>query len=248
MQNYCPYCGQIHPDDFKFCPSTGKAIKGNYCEISEQNSEFQNQTGRTISHESVLEHYVMPPAIPEYFNIKLKNQEIKMILIPENKELKIASFYISETPITMEQYREVSNIPVDFIDYLERFHSGKYKDFTIAPAYTVKCMLDFFTSWKAPITITLPGRDQWLHIVQNHINQIKWYQPAEYMGDVSWNMMEWEVVDYESHDIYCLLGVSKTDGELVIKGNNFTAGEQRDNIAFRIMCSVDDAKLYIKSK
>lgn len=248
MQNFCPYCGQIHPEDFKFCPCTGKAIKDNHSEASEQNSKIQNQTGNTVSHKSGLEYYVMPPANPECFKIKLKDQKIKMILIPENKESGITSFYISETPITMEQYREVSNIPADFLDYLEQFHSGKYKDYTIAPAYTVKCMLDFFTSWEAPISVTLPSREQWLHLVQNHIDRIKWYQPSEYTGGVSWNMMEWEVVDYEACDIYCLLGVYRMDGKLLIKGNNFRAGEQRDNITFRIVCSVDDAKRYTKNK
>lgn len=104
-------------------------------------------------------------------------------------------------------------------------------------------MLDFFTSWKAPISVSLPEREQWLHLVQNHINRVKWYQPSEFIGGVSWNMMEWEVVNYEACNIYCLLGIARNEEELIIKGNNFPDGEQRDNITFRIACSVDDAKV-----
>lgn len=187
------------------------------------------------------------PSLPKEFHIKLKNSIIKMELVLGDNDNGTESFYISDTPITMEQYCDVSNAPSDFLNYLAEYYSSRYKDCTIAPAFTVECVMKFFDSWTIPLPISLPSREQWLYLVLNSYDTVKWYDASKYIGVSDSNRIEWEVISYHSNDIYCLLGVNEDEGEIKISGNNFPKGKQRDNIAFRIVCTAENAIQFIKT-
>lgn len=183
----------------------------------------------------------------EKVNINLGNCILTMVHIPGNGDLP--GFYLSETPVTIQQYKAL--FPKDdpdlesWIEYYEKFETREYVGFTVASAYTVQHVINFMNNIKQPIFYCLPSREQWLHLAEHHYERVKWCSDCEFLG-TEYKAIAWEMMRDNSYDIYCLLGVVYEDGKRIIKGNNFPKNEERDNIAFRLVCSEFDINSYYK--
>lgn len=189
------------------------------------------------------------PHFMEHININLGNCTMTMVHIPGNGEL--SGFYVSETPITIQQYKSLypKNEPdIDsWFEYYERQGSREYDGFTVATAFTVENVLDFLNKIRQPVFYCLPSREQWLHLVNNHYDKIKWCVDEKFCGTSEYKAIAWEMMRDNSFGIYCLLGIEYNEiGERVILGNNFRKSQERDNIAFRLVCSEFEINSYYK--
>ena len=151
----------------------------------------------------------------------------------------------------MEQYKALS--PKDdaewnsWVEYYEESGVREYEEFNIATAFTVEYMIDFLNKIRQPIFYCLPSREQWLHLAENHYNNVKWCVDSKYCGACSFEAIDWEMMRDNSYNIYCLLGIEyDKNGNRVIKGNNFVKSKRRDNIAFRLVCSEFEINSYYK--
>lgn len=185
----------------------------------------------------------------EKVNINLGDCVLTMVHIPGAGDLP--GFYVSETPITMQQYKALS--PKDdaewnsWVEYYEESGVREYEEFNIATAFTVEHMIDFLNKIRQPIFYCLPSREQWLHLAENHYNNVKWCVDSKYCGACSFEAIDWEMMRDNSYNIYCLLGIEyDKNGNRVIKGNNFVKSKRRDNIAFRLVCSEFEINSYYK--
>ncbi len=155
MPTYCPHCGQMHPDDFNFCPIFGKEIVVHLSKPSET-SELQHDVHPSSTERRL--HKVYDDS-SDCFSIKLLETEIKMIRIPGDLDKGIEPFYISETPITMDQMRDVI---LDFSPWFSLKNS-------------LIQIIKFFSKWNSnQLSISLPSIFQMRHIANNHHNLIKW--------------------------------------------------------------------------
>lgn len=185
--------------------------------------------------------------VMEKVNINLGNCTLTMVHIPGTGDLP--GFYVSETPVTIQQYKAL--FPKDdpdydsWIEYYEKYETREYVEFTVASAYTVQHVINFMNDIKQPIFYCLPSREQWLHLVENHYKNVKWCSDCKFLG-TEYKAIAWEMMRDNSYDIYCLLGVVNENGKRIIKGNNFTKSQERDNIAFRLVCSEFDINSYYK--
>ena len=179
-------------------------------------------------------------------NLKVGETKISMVHIPGGKDC--GGFYISETPVTVEQFRSLSSKDKEteeWIEYLEEFHKSEYKDFSIMTAYTVQNVLHFFNGIKHRIFFCLPSKEQWLHLFNTHFDQVTWCKECEYRG---WKKksIDWEMTRDNRYNIYCLLGYDYDEqGKRFITGNNFVKSQERDNIGFRLVCSEWDMNNYL---
>lgn len=175
-------------------------------------------------------------------DIDLGNCTLSMVHIPGDGNIE--GFYVSELPITIEQYKALYTKDTHdshaWIKYYEKYGAREYEGFTLASAYKVGHVIDFMNNIKQPIFYRLPYRKQWLHLVKNYYERVKWCTDSKFLG-IGHKAIAWEMMRDNSYDIYCLLGVVyNTQGERMIKGNNFRSGQERDNIAFRLVCSETD--------
>lgn len=179
--------------------------------------------------------------------IHLGDCTLTMVHIPSNGV--IPGFYVSEIPVTMQQYKALGlkNDPEwdSWIDFYEKLGKREYEDFTIASALTVENVVDFINSIRQPVFYCLPSREQWLHLAENHYNRVKWCFDSKYSGICDYKAICWEMTRDNSFGIYCLLGFDRDkNGNRIIKGNNFAMSQERDNIAFRLVCSEIELKSY----
>lgn len=178
-------------------------------------------------------------------NINIGNCTLTMVYIPEDGDLP--GFYVSETPVTIQQYKAL--YPKDdpdfesWLEYYEEYGTREYDGFTVVTAFTVECVLDFVNKIRQPVFYCLPSREQWLHLVKNHYNKVKWCDDSRFLG-TEYMAIAWEMMRDNSYDIYCLLGVVNENGKRIIKGNNFPKSQERDNIAFRLICSEFEINSY----
>ena len=97
----------------------------------------------------------------EKVNINLGICTLTMVHIPGNGDL--SGFYVSETPITLQQYIALS--PKDdaewnsWMKYYEKNGVSNYEEFEIASALTVEHMIDFLNKLRQPIFYCLPSRE-----------------------------------------------------------------------------------------
>lgn len=177
---------------------------------------------------------------------------LTMVHIPGTGDLP--GFYVSETPVTMQQYKALCPKGVSFapgvdlnkwLEYYEKFGKREYEEFTLAAALSVKNVLDFVNKIRQPIIYSLPTRKQWLHLAENYYERVKWCIDSKFLG-AEYKAIAWEMMQDNSYDIYCLLGVVYENGKRVIKGNNFRKEQERDNIAFRLVCSESELISYCK--
>lgn len=93
---------------------------------------------------------------------------LTMVHIPGAGDLP--GFYISETPITIQQYKALYSISpgednfYKWLEYYEKYGTREYEEFTVAVALSVILVLDFVNKIRQPITYCLPTREQWLHL------------------------------------------------------------------------------------
>jgi len=167
---------------------------------------------------------------------------LTMVHIPGTGDLP--GFYVSETPITIQQYKALATGDDlnEWLDYYEEFGTREYEEFTVAAAMSVDFVLDFVNGIKQPIC-HLPTREQWLHLAEKYYERVKWCIDGKFLG-TEYKAIAWEMMQDNSYDIYCLLGVVYENGKRVIKGNNFSKEQERDNIAFRLVCSELDINSY----
>lgn len=176
----------------------------------------------------------------ERVEINLGVCTLTMVHIPGNA--KIPGFYVSETPVTMQQYKALGpkNNPdwVSWVDFYEKIGTSEYEGYTFASAFTVENVLDFLNNIRQPVFYCLPSREQWLHLAENYYDRVKWCIDINYCGIGSYKEICWEMTRDNSYSIYCLLGFDHDNkGNRIIKGNNFVMSQNRDNIAFRLVCS-----------
>ena len=172
--------------------------------------------------------------------INLGDCTLNMVHIPGDG--KIPGFYVSETPVTMQQYKAMGpkNDPdwASWIEYYESIGNREYEDFTVASALTVENVIDFINNIRQPVFYCLPSREQWLHLAENYYERVKWCFESRYCGICDYDAICWEMTRDNSFGIYCLLGFDRDlEGNRIIKGNNFAMSRKRDNIAFRLVCS-----------
>ncbi len=223
--------------------------------FSDETITQQSHISQWIIKEKQIQWFIISENFDKELNtyykrrvdIQFEECTLTMIHIPGNSE--IPGFYISEIPITIQQYKGLlKNKDIegqDWIDYYEEMYARKYEDFTIASAVTVEHMLLFLNGIIHSISYKLPTREQWLYLVDNYYERVKWCVDYNFLG-VSYKAIAWEMTSTNSYDIYCLLGVEyNKERERIIKGNNFRKSQQRDNIAFRLVCSELDIITYI---
>lgn len=175
---------------------------------------------------------------------------LTMVYIPGTGDLP--GFYVSETPITIQQYKALYPKDVSFVPgsdlhrwfyFLDKYGAREYEEFTVVAPSFVDVVLDFVNKIRQPITYCLPTREQWLHLAENYYERVKWCIDSKFLG-FEYKAVAWEMMQDNSYDIYCLLGVVYENGKRVIKGNNFRKKQERDNIAFRLVCSESDINSY----
>lgn len=181
-------------------------------------------------------------------NIDLGDCTLTMVRIPGKEDLP--DFYVSDTPVTIEQYKAMcqKNDPdyESWIEYYQQYETREYVGFTVASAITAHHVINFMNNIHQPIFYCLPSRQQWLHLIENHYDKIKWCNDNEFLG-TEYKAIAWEMMRDNYYDIYCLLGVVNENGKRIIKGNNFHINEERDNIAFRMVCSEFSINSYLKN-
>lgn len=181
---------------------------------------------------------------PRKVNLELGECSIAMIHIPGDKTSNMSDFYISETPVTIEQYKALMpDSEKDLVDYLESCYTCKYNSFSIVSAYTVQNVMHFLDNITA-ISFALPSREQWLHLVKNHYKRVKWCDPNDCV-DYDYHRIDWELTGTNRFDLYCLLGIEyEENGTKSIKGHCIPSSQEKGNLGYRLICSESNIKRF----
>lgn len=218
---------------------------GNYEEEDNEslNFAFEEINGIDLGDVQVsVDNNIIYHKNPIKINLELGECSIAMIHIPGDKTSNMSDFYISETPVTIEQYKALMpDSEKDLVDYLERCYTCKYNNFSIVSSFTVQNTIQFLDNITA-ISFVLPSREQWLHLFKNHYKRVKWCDPNDC---VDYHRIDWELTGTNRFDLYCLLGIEyEENGTKSIKGHCIPNSLRKANIGYRLVCSESDIERF----
>ena len=167
--------------------------------------------------------------------IKLNSSQLTMVHIPGNPASDLSGFYISNTPVTIDQFEALTPaLEKDWVEFLRKCYTCDYNGCLIVSALSVNNVLSFF---KEIELYHLPSREQWIHLFMNYRKRVCWCHNTPQQD--SYNKINWEMTNTNKYEIYCLLSseYDKINKTMKIIGGNFPDGIEMANVAFRLVCT-----------
>lgn len=206
----CPHCNQEHPDDYKFCPVTGKEIEtllacqnpkcpNHGKQIIPKDSKCCPYCGQSIdtNTESLDSLLSQPIDIPDsmYFGL---DEVVKFGLIFVKGSQLLSDFYICDTPITQGLWKSITgSSPVISDSHAGRGVNKPMFNVSVQDAeyFIEKLNKGFLKALKERLILkeyiikrfALPTEKQWEYAARGGINKEEYnYSGSDNIDEVAW--------------------------------------------------------------